>query len=155
MKKLLLSSSLIAAAVFLLDQATKYYIKATLGYMDVISVTPFFNIVYSENTGSAFGMFKEFGVLFFIVVSLAAIIFLAVLIVKDGANSAAYAMLLGGAAGNMLDRFIHGYVIDFLDFHAAGSHWPAFNVADSALTIGITVLLIQALRDGLKRASHD
>jgi|WetSurMetagenome_2_1015567.scaffolds.fasta_scaffold00020_65 signal peptidase II len=152
MKRLILSSSLIVGAVFLLDQVTKYYIKAQLGYFDIITVTPFFNIVYAENTGSAFGMFKSFGAYFFIGVSLAAVIFLAVLIVKDRGNSAAYSLLLGGAAGNLIDRFIRGYVIDFLDFHLAGHHWPAFNIADSALTVGITILLIKTVRDGF---SHE
>jgi signal peptidase II len=155
MKKLLLSSSLIVVTVFILDQATKYYIKATLGYFDVVTVTSFFNIVYAENTGSAFGMFKSLGPYFFIIVSIAAIIFLAVIIVKDRSNSAAYSLLLGGAVGNLLDRFIHGYVIDFLDFHLAGHHWPAFNVADSALTVGIVFLLIKTIHDSRRHARKD
>jgi signal peptidase II len=155
MKKLLFSSSLIVVAVFLLDQATKYYIKVKLGYFDVVTVTSFFNIVYAENTGSAFGMFKSLGAYFFIIVSIAAIVFLAVLIVKDRSNSAAYSLLLGGAAGNLLDRFIHGHVIDFLDFHLAGQHWPAFNIADSALTAGITILLIKTIRDSYRHVRKD
>jgi len=155
MKRLLLSSSLIIVLVFFLDQATKYYVKASLGYFDTITVTSFFNIVYAENTGSAFGMFKSFGIYFFIGVSLAAVIFLAVLIVKDRENSAAYSLLIGGATGNLIDRFIHGYVIDFLDFHIAGHHWPAFNVADSALTIGISALVIKTIRDTLRHGGKD
>jgi signal peptidase II len=168
MKKLLIFSSLIVFSVLLVDQATKYYIKAKLGYFDVVTVTSFFNIVYAENTGSAFGMFKSLGAYFFIIVSIAAIIFLAVLIFKDKGNSAAYSLLLGGAAGNLLDRFINGYVVDFLDFHLVHAyvvdlfgyhltlhHWPAFNVADSALSLGITILLIKTIRDSFWHAHKD
>jgi len=155
MKKTLLYSPLIVAAVFVLDQVSKFYIKANLGYFDVIALTPFLNIVYAENTGSAFGMFKSFGIYFFIFVSLAAVIFLAVLIIKDRGNSAAYSLLLAGAAGNLTDRFIHGYVIDFIDLHWAGHHWPAFNVADMALTGGIAILLISTILDSRGHARKD
>jgi signal peptidase II len=145
MKRILLSSFLISFCVFLLDQATKYCIKANLGYFDVIRVTPFFNIVYAENTGSAFGMFKSFGPWFFIIVSLIAVVFIAALVLKDRDNSVAYSLLLGGAAGNLLDRFLYGYVVDFLDLYVGTFHWPAFNVADSALTAGIAFLLIKTI----------
>jgi len=135
----------VALIVLALDQVTKYYIKAYIGPFDVISVTSFFNIVYAENTGSAFGMFKSFGSLFFIVVSSSAVIALSVMIVKDAGNRIAYSLLLGGAAGNLLDRFLRGYVIDFLDVFAGTHHWPAFNVADSALSMGIILLLYKAV----------
>lgn len=135
----------VALIVLVFDQVTKYYIKAHIGPFDVIPVTPFFNIVYAENTGSAFGMFKSFGSLFFIIVSTSAVIALSVMIVKDAGNRIAYSLLLGGAAGNLLDRFLRGYVIDFLDVFAGTHHWPAFNVADSALSIGIILLLYKAV----------
>lgn len=135
----------VALIVLALDQVTKYYIKAYIGPFDVISVTSFFNIVYAENTGSAFGMFKSFGSLFFIVVSSSAVIALSVMIVKDAGDRIAYSLLLGGAAGNLLDRFLRGYVIDFLDVFAGTHHWPAFNVADSALSMGIILLLYKAV----------
>ncbi len=135
----------VALIVLALDQVTKYYIKAYIGPFDVISVTSFFNIVYAENTGSAFGMFKSLGSLFFIVVSSSAVIALSVMIVKDAGNRIAYSLLLGGAAGNLLDRFLRGYVIDFLDVFAGTHHWPAFNVADSALSMGIILLLYKAV----------
>ena len=90
-------------------------------------------------------MFKSFGSLFFIVVSTSAVIVLTVMIVKDAGNRIAYSLLLGGAAGNLLDRFLRGYVIDFLDVFAGSHHWPAFNVADSALSIGVILLLYKAV----------
>ena len=135
----------VALIVLAFDQITKYYIKAHIGPFDVISVAPFFNIVYAENTGSAFGMFKSFGSLFFVIVSTAAIIALSVMIVKDAVNRMPYSLLLGGAAGNLLDRLLRGYVIDFLDVFVGTHHWPAFNVADSALSIGIILLLYKAV----------
>lgn len=142
MKRSPLFFFLIALAVFTLDQATKYYIKAHVGPFDVIRVLPFFNIVYAENTGSAFGMFKALGSSFFIIISAIAVIVLSALVMKDISNRTAFALLLGGAAGNLIDRLLHGYVIDFLDVYVRTWHWPAFNVADSALTVGIVLLLL-------------
>ncbi|MCE5312396.1 MAG: signal peptidase II [Nitrospiraceae bacterium] len=133
---------LLAAAVFVLDQATKLVILRYVGPHDIISVTSFFNIVFVENTGSAFGMFKSFGNIFFITVASAAMIAVSFLIVRGRYDGAAFALVLGGAAGNLLDRITRGAVVDFLDFHASGWHWPAFNVADSALTIGVGLLFL-------------
>lgn len=128
---------LISLLVFILDQITKYVIKANISPFQIIEVLPFFNIVYVENIGSAFGMFKSLGNFFFVVIAALAMIFVTVLIIKDRANRLAFSLILGGAAGNLTDRVIHGYVIDFLDVYVGRYHWPAFNVADSALTIGI------------------
>jgi len=136
---------LLAAAVFVLDQATKLVILKYVGPHDIISVTSFFNIVFVENTGSAFGMFKSLGNVFFISVAAAAMAVVSYLIIKSREDGIAFALVLGGAAGNLLDRIIRGAVVDFLDFYAAGWHWPAFNVADSALTIGVGLLFISVI----------
>ncbi len=136
---------LLAAAVFVLDQATKLVILKYVGLHDIISVTSFFNIVFVENTGSAFGMFKSLGNVFFIAVATAAMAVVSYLIIKSREDGIAFALVLGGAAGNLLDRITRGAVVDFLDFHAAGWHWPAFNVADSALTIGVGLLFISVI----------
>ncbi|MDX9715637.1 MAG: signal peptidase II [Dissulfurispiraceae bacterium] len=133
---------LLAAAVFILDQATKLIILKYVGPYDIISVTSFLNIVFVENTGSAFGMFKSLGNIFFIMVALAAMMVVSYLIVKSRQDGMAFALVLGGAAGNLLDRITRGAVVDFLDFHAFGWHWPAFNVADTALTVGVGLLFI-------------
>jgi signal peptidase II len=145
MTRAILPFFFISFVVFVLDQATKYYIKAHIGFFDVIRVTSFFNIVYAENTGSAFGMFKSLGMYFFIFISIAAVVFLVVLIFRDSGSRFAYSLLLGGAAGNLLDRAVYGYVVDFLDFYVGSYHWPAFNVADSALTVGIAFLFIKTI----------
>ncbi|MEW6739727.1 MAG: signal peptidase II [Nitrospirota bacterium] len=131
---------LIALFVFILDQFTKYLIKSYVSPYEIIRVLPFFNIVYVENIGSAFGMFKSLGNIFFIAVAALAMVFVTVLIIKDRDNRLSFSLILGGAAGNLTDRIIRGYVIDFLDVYAGRFHWPAFNVADSALTIGIFLL---------------
>ncbi|MBN2653872.1 MAG: signal peptidase II [Nitrospirae bacterium] len=136
---------LLAAAVFVLDQATKLVILKYVGPHDIISVTSFFNIVFVENTGSAFGMFKSLGNVFFISVAVAAMAVVSYLIIKSREDGIAFALVLGGAAGNLLDRIIRGAVVDFLDFHVSGWHWPAFNVADSALTIGVGLLFISVI----------
>ena len=136
---------LISLLIFVLDQLTKYFIKTHVGLFDVVRVTSFFNIVYVLNTGSAFGVFKSLGNLIFIIITLLAITLIAVLIIKDNRNRLAFALILGGAAGNLADRIIFGHVTDFLDFYAGSHHWPAFNVADSALTIGISLLLVKTV----------
>ncbi|MCL4492604.1 MAG: signal peptidase II [Nitrospirae bacterium] len=132
---------LIALSVFVLDQLAKYLIRTYIGPFDVIRVLPFFNIVYVENIGSAFGMFKGLGNTFFVIIALLAMALISALIIRDKDNRLIFSLILGGTAGNLMDRIIHGYVIDFLDVYAGRYHWPAFNVADSALTIGVALLI--------------
>ncbi|MFA5353295.1 MAG: signal peptidase II [Thermodesulfovibrionales bacterium] len=136
---------IIALAVFLLDQGTKYFIESSLTSQDVIEILPFFNIVSVQNTGSAFGMFKALGNVFFVSVAAIAMVAVSFIIAREKEDGLGFALILGGAAGNMLDRIVHGYVIDFLDVHIGAAHWPAFNVADSALCVGAVLLLIQNL----------
>lgn len=134
---------LISLSIFTLDQFTKYLIKSHVGPYEIIRVLPFFNIVYVENIGSAFGMFKSLGNAFFVAIAVLAIVFVTVIILKGKHDRLALSLILGGAVGNLTDRLIHGYVIDFLDIHVSRFHWPAFNVADSALTIGIALFFIE------------
>lgn len=147
-KKILLKSISIkhafffALIVFILDQFSKYLIKSHIGPYDIIKITPFLNIVYVENIGSAFGMFKNLGNVFFIAVTSIAIVFISYLIIKDMDNRTGLSFILGGAAGNLMDRLLHGYVIDFLDVYIGKYHWPAFNIADAALTIGFILMII-------------
>ncbi len=137
---------LLALVIFALDQVTKHIITHNLSLYQVIRVLPSFNLVYYKNIGSAFGMFKSLGNPFFILVSSAAIVAVSVLIVKERDNRLGLSLILGGASGNLADRIIHGYVIDFLEVYAGKFFWPAFNLADSALTIGILLLMIETLR---------
>ncbi len=142
MKKNIVIYLLISLFIFVLDQITKYFIKANVGLFDSIPVTSFFNIVHIRNTGSAFGMFKGLGNSFFIIIALLAMALVTYLIIKDSRNRLPFALILGGALGNLADRIIFRHVTDFLDFYIGSHHWPSFNVADSALTIGISLLFI-------------
>jgi len=135
---------LLSIVVYLLDQATKYLAKQNISSYEAIAVTPFFNLVYVENLGSAFGMFRSMGVYFFIGVAVVATLIVSYLILKEAENRLAFSFVLGGALGNLTDRIVHRAVIDFFDFYAGTFHWPAFNVADIGLCIGIGMLLIHA-----------
>ena len=136
---------LIVFAVVALDQVTKFLIVNSLTQYDAIEVFPFLHIVSVRNTGSAFGMFRTFGSNFFIVVSAAAIVFIIYLLIKNAYNVFALSLILGGAIGNLIDRLFYGKVVDFIDFSVGNYHWPSFNVADSALTVGIIVLFLTSL----------
>jgi signal peptidase II len=136
---------LIASTVIALDQATKYLIVKSLASYDVIEIFPFLHIVSVRNTGAAFGMFKSLGSNFFVMVSVAAIIFLVYLIAKNTYNLFGLSLILGGAVGNLIDRVFYGKVVDFIDFSVGSFHWPSFNVADSALTVGIIIIFLTSL----------
>ena len=136
---------LITLSVIALDQITKYMIVTSFNPHDSIEIFPFLNIVNVRNTGAAFGMFRSLGSGFFIIISLAAIIFVVNLIMRNAYNFIGLSLILGGAVGNLIDRLFYGKVVDFIDFSIGNFHWPAFNVADSSLTIGIGIILITSL----------
>lgn len=143
----------LSLTVFIVDQATKYFVRTGIAPFDIIHVLPVLNLVHVENTGSAFGMFKALGNTFFIVMASGASLLVAFLMVKDPGNRTAFSLILGGAAGNLTDRIMYGHVVDFLDLHAGNLHWPAFNVADSALTAGIILMLLQSIIQ-LRKGQH-
>ncbi len=126
-------------AVFF-DQLTKTLIRHNLGLNESVPLGNILHLSYITNTGSAFGLFKGANQ-FFIVIDFIAILLILYFIkeTKDG-NLAymSFGMLLGGTIGNLIDRIIYGHVIDFIDFR----FWPVFNVADSAVTIGVILLLL-------------
>lgn len=141
-----------AAAVVILDQATKHFFYNLLVVEGrrAIEVLPFFNLVSVWNYGISFGLFNNGssgGSIIF--VGLAAAIVVALLLWLRSAPSllvaVALGLVIGGAIGNVIDRLRFGAVFDFLDFHVAGWHWPAFNVADSAICVGVFLLCIDAL----------
>lgn len=136
---------LIVFTVIALDQATKYLIVKSLTHYDAIEVFPFLHIVNIRNTGAAFGMFKNLGSIFFIIISSAAVVFLIYLIVKNAYNLFGLSLILGGAVGNLIDRLFYGKVVDFIDFSVGSFHWPSFNVADSSLTVGIIIIFLTSL----------
>ena len=142
----------LALLVLAVDQATKLWAAGTLDYGMPVTVLPFFNLTLVHNTGAAFSFLADAGGwqrIFFIVVSgVVSLVLVAWLwrLPRDARLlGIALALVLGGAGGNLVDRVAYGYVIDFLDFHAAGWHWPAFNVADSAISCGVVLLLADGL----------
>lgn len=140
-----------AIAIAVLDQATKALVQAQLAPGEFVRLTGYFNLVLVFNTGAAFsflanasGWQREF---FVAVTTVAAVVIVVLLRRHTGARlfCAGLTLILGGALGNLYDRLTLGKVVDFLDFHAFGWHWPAFNVADSAITVGAALLIIDAL----------
>jgi len=133
----------ITILVIILDIVTKAIIVNKLSPDEVIKVLPFLNIVHIKNKGAAFGLFAGLGNMFFIVVSIAAILFIFFYMrsLKKKVEIISLSLVVGGAVGNLIDRVMLGKVTDFIDFFVNTWHWPSFNVADSALTVGIILFL--------------
>ena len=138
------------ASLVIADQATKHLAEANISTASPVELLPFLSLVNVRNEGAAFGLFRSFGNIFFVSVSALAIGFIVYLLWRGKESTASLVLILSGAIGNLIDRLLYGYVRDFADLHAGGLHWPAFNVADSCLTVGIAVLLITSL---IKRPS--
>lgn len=146
---------IISGAIIILDQITKFLVNINMGLHQSIEIIPnFFHLTYIRNTGAAFGLLagdRSVGrFIFFALFSLIAIGCLLYLLksLRPGRKMAilSLSLILGGAIGNLLDRLRQGEVIDFLDLHWYDWHWPAFNVADSSITIGVILLFYQILR---------
>jgi len=144
----------IAAAVLLLDQVTKWYVRQRVGlYESIAVIDSFFHITYVRNSGGAFsllaGTSPTFRLPFFLIVCTAAIgvllYFVSKLEPRQWLLLFALGGILGGALGNLTDRIVSGEVTDFLDVHWHGYYWPAFNVADSFISTGMVILLIHSL----------
>ena len=142
----------IAAIVILLDQVTKAMILRTMQLGDSRTITSFFNIVYWQNKGAAFSFLHSangWQRWLFVGLGVAAAIFIVWMLRSHGGQrlfSWALALVLGGAVGNVVDRLLHGYVIDFIQVHHQGLAFPAFNIADSAITVGAALLILDELR---------
>lgn len=146
MKKRIFYSLLIVSLIVLLDQLTKYLTRTHIDMFETIRIMPMVNLVHVHNEGAAFGMFRSFGNTFFIAISITAVIFISWVIVTGKENYILFSILAGGAIGNLIDRLVFGYVVDFIDVTVSGYHWPAFNIADSMLSIGIFLMFINLLR---------
>jgi signal peptidase II len=146
MRKRLFRALPVVVFVFALDQATKYLAAARIDPAGPVEVFPFLHLVNVRNVGAAFGMLEGMGNAFFIIVSVLAIGFILFLMYKGWENPFCLSLILAGALGNLTDRMLLGYVRDFLDFSLGRYHWPAFNVADSALSIGLALIIIGSMR---------
>lgn len=139
-----------AAIVLVLDQISKYFVLQYLidnqAAVSGIEVLPFFNLVLVWNRGVSFGLFnQDDGLMPYLLMALAAVLVLLVLRwlwrAETRTEATAFGLIIGGAIGNVVDRIRYGAVVDFLDFHAFGHHYPAFNVADSSIVIGACLIL--------------
>ena len=149
----------ISVIVMLLDQATKYAITASFQYNESKVILPFFNLVLAHNTGAAFsflagasGWQREFFVAVSIIIS-AVLLWMLKASHTNRLLATALALVLGGAFGNLVDRVAHGFVVDFIQLHAMGYAWPAFNVADSAICVGAGLLIWDSFRKPAADAS--
>ena len=139
-----------SAAIVALDQLVKWIFLSKFVPGERLEVTGFFNLVLVFNKGAAFSFLagaSGWQTPFFAAIGVIAAVVIAVLLVRHPGNGlfcAGLALILGGALGNLWDRLAWGQVADFLDFHAAGWHWPAFNVADSAITVGAGLLIAES-----------
>lgn len=150
----------IAVTVVVLDQLTKYLATDYLMRQGEVNLGPFLSLVLVHNTGAAFGFLSsasgwQNGLFMFVALGACAFILwmLSRLNRQDMMLAVALMLILGGALGNLLDRVIFGYVIDFIDVHYRHWHWPAFNVADSAITVGAIVLILDTTLPGRWRKS--
>jgi lipoprotein signal peptidase len=151
-----------AVLVILLDQATKWLVNENIPFHDSLPVTSFFNLVHLRNYGAAFGVFNNpegtWQFWFFLASTLLAMVI--IYFVAKGARErdktlfTGLGLIMGGAIGNFIDRIRFNSVVDFLDFHWAGFHWPAFNIADTAICIGVGLAMIVLLFTPLPRKEN-
>lgn len=142
---------LLAGAVLAADVASKAAVHTLMPYGQSIPLTSFFNLVHTWNTGAAFSFLADAGGwqrYLFMALAFAISAWLALELRKGlpRVQAWAYSLIMGGALGNALDRGMRGYVVDYLDFHLRGWHWPAFNIADIGIVCGAALLVVAAMR---------
>ena len=148
----------LAAAVVAADQVSKAMVLSRFALGERREVNGFFNMVLVYNKGAAFSFLSDapgWQTPLLIAFALVAIAIVGTLLVRSPGRRllcTGFALILGGALGNLIDRLRYGQVVDFLDFHAAGWHWPAFNVADSAITLGAVLLVVEGFLHHERRA---
>ena len=149
----------ISLLVIILDQATKLLAEAYLNYRQPLPIIPMFNLTLVYNQGAAFSFLSDAGGWqrwFFIglslVISVVLVIWIGRLKQHQRLQTVAIAMILGGAIGNLIDRSIYGHVIDFIDVFYDQHHWPAFNIAESAITIGAFLLILDSIKSHEKNS---
>ena len=143
---------IVAIVIIAVDLCSKHYANTHLNFAQPYEITSFFNLTLLYNHGAAFSFLSNdqtsWQLIMFACISMIAAIILIYLIIKQPItaklNLFSFAMILGGALGNFYDRAFRGFVIDFLDFHIDSYHWPAFNIADSAITCGVILLILSS-----------
>ena len=142
----------LALAIIAIDHLTKFWVSSVLDFQEFVPVLPFFSLVLVYNTGAAFSFLADAGGWhrwFFIAVGIVATVIIVRLLKRHAHEprlAFSLALVLGGALGNVIDRIVLGHVVDFLYLHYRTFAWPAFNVADSAITVGAALLIWDSLR---------
>jgi len=144
----------LSGIVLVLDQISKIWVDLTLELHQSIPVIPNFSITYAHNYGAAFSFLSDAGgwqrwffAVLAIAVSIGIVIYLSKLKNEEKLLAVSLSLILGGAIGNIIDRVLYGYVIDFLDVYYQVYHWPIFNIADSAITVGVGLMLIESFME--------
>jgi signal peptidase II len=143
----------LSALVIVLDQLSKAWITSHFAFGESLTVLGIFNLVLAHNTGAAFSFLNDAGGIqrwLFSIIAISASAWIIWLLRKHSAQvlfALALSMILGGALGNLIDRLAYGYVVDFLDFHWGIYHFPAFNLADSAITCGAFLLILDSFKE--------
>lgn len=142
---------LLACLIVTIDQLTKYWISSVFSYGETLELLPVLNLTLVHNMGAAFSFLSDAGgwqrwffAIVSLVVSLVLVVWLYRLPARQTLLATALALVLGGAVGNLWDRVVLGYVVDFIDFYYQNHHWPAFNVADAAITLGAVLLILES-----------
>lgn len=150
----------VSALVLVLDQASKLAVNGSMQLYESIPLIPYFNLTYVHNTGAAFSFLAQAGgwqrwLFAGLAVVMSGIIgvWLARLKKHETLMALALSLVLGGAIGNLIDRVAYGYVIDFLDVYYQNWHWPAFNIADSAICVGVGLMLLESFGVGRKEVN--
>jgi signal peptidase II len=152
--------SVIAVVILILDQVTKWLVTAYIPLNGGTTlIEGYVNLVHARNSGAAFGILANgagsYRLLLLVGVSLAATIIIPWIVITSESIRplllAAYGLFMGGATGNLIDRLTAGEVVDFIDFHVGSLHWPAFNVADSALCVGTALIFVYYLKKSDKQ----
>ncbi|KLU16963.1 MULTISPECIES: signal peptidase II [Xenorhabdus] len=141
----------LVVVVLILDLGSKHFVLQHFTLYESMPLIPYFNLTYAQNLGAAFSFLADKGGWqrwFFALVAVAITVILLVMMYRSHArqklNNIAYALVIGGALGNLFDRLVHGFVVDFIDFYVGEWHWPTFNIADSAICIGAALIIIES-----------
>ncbi|MCP5446586.1 MAG: signal peptidase II [Chromatiaceae bacterium] len=151
----------LSVAVLMLDQITKQLVESNFLVFEVMPLLPSVNLTLVYNEGAAFSFLSDQGgwqrwffILIGLTVSLVLVIWINRLAVTQRLSAIALSLVVGGAVGNILDRLLLGHVVDFIDVYYREWHWPAFNVADSAISVGVVLMLIDVVREECRRDAY-
>lgn len=139
----------LSAAVIVSDQITKQLVVNNFDLYERVVLAPMLNLTRMHNTGAAFSILADMAPMFFVALAVAVSVGILIWLRRnpqgERLTAVSLCLILGGALGNAIDRATRGYVIDFIDLHAAGWHWPAFNVADCAISVGAVLIVVDML----------